>query len=294
MTSASPVSTAPATKPLWLPIFALIGSMASLCIGTSFGKTLFPAVGAQGTTAYRITVAALILLVIWRPWRMPLSRADAGRVVLYGVTLACLNLLFYMSLRTLPLGIAIALEFTGPLTLALLASRRALDFVWIALALGGLLLLIPSGQSVQSLDPTGVAYALGAGVCWAFYIIFGKRAGHMHGGQATSLGLTVAALVALPFGVAEAGSALLTPALIVSGIAVGVLSSAIPYSLEMVALRHLPRKTFGVLLSLEPAMGALAGLVVLHEQLTATQWGAIGCIVAASAGCAATARRNVP
>ena len=277
-----------------VPVLSLMAAMASLCIGTSFAKSLFPMVGAQGTTAYRIVIGALILLAIWRPWRFPLSRANALKIALYGVTLACLNLMFYMALRTLPLGIAIAIEFTGPLALAVFSSRRAIDFLWIACAAAGLLLLIPTGQSVHDLDPVGLAYALGAAVLWALYIIFGKRAGHIHGGQATSLGLTAAALVALPVGAAHAGTALLDPSLILAGIAVGVLSSALPYSLEMVALKRLPNKTFGVLLSMEPAMGALAGVVVLNEQLSGNQWLAIGGIVIASAGCAAAARRRAP
>ena len=197
-----------------VPVLSLMAAMASLCIGTSFAKSLFPMVGAQGTTAYRIVIGALILLAIWRPWRFPLSRANALKIALYGVTLACLNLMFYMALRTLPLGIAIAIEFTGPLALAVFSSRRAIDFLWIACAAAGLLLLIPTGQSVHDLDPVGLAYALGAAVLWALYIIFGKRAGHIHGGQATSLGLTAAALVALPVGAAHAGTALLDPSLI--------------------------------------------------------------------------------
>ena len=156
----------------------------------------------------------------------------------------------------------------------------------------GLLLLLPMGEAAGTLDPVGIGYALAAGVGWALYIVFGQRAGNAHGGQATSLGLTMAALVVLPFGVAHAGSALLSPPLLLAGLAVGVLSSAIPYSLEMVALKRLPQKTFGVLLSMEPAMGALAGVVVLNEHLDKTQWLAIGGIIVASAGCAATARRQ--
>ncbi|VFR31809.1 Integral membrane protein [plant metagenome] len=284
----------PSSSPSPLPTLALIGAMASLCLGTSFAKTLFPAVGAQGTTAYRITVGALILLAIWRPWRFPLTRSQARTVVLYGTTLACLNLCFYMALRTLPLGVAIAIEFTGPLTLALVLSRRVLDFIWIALAAAGLLLLMPSGVSAHQLDPTGLAYAATAGVFWALYIIFGQRAGSLHGGQATALGMTVAALITLPIGVAHAGAALFDPSLILAGLVVGVLSSALPYSLEMVALKGLTKKTFGVLLSLEPAMGAVAGVIVLGEHLAVPQWLAIGAIVAASAGCAATARRRMP
>nr|WP_144826996.1 DMT family transporter [Cupriavidus gilardii] len=265
-----------------------MASMASLCIGTSFAKSLFEAVGAQGTTALRVGFSALILLAAWRPWRWPLRAADARAIALYGAALGATNLMFYMSLRTVPLGLAIAIEFTGPLAVAIASSRRALDFVWIAFAVAGLLLLLPA----DGLDPVGIAYALGAGVGWALYIIFGQRAGNAHGGQATSLGLLMAALVVFPFGVAHAGTSMFTPSLLVAGLAVGILSSAIPYSLEMVALKRLPRRTFGILLSMEPAMGALAGLVMLHERLSATQWIAIGCIIVASIGCTATAGRR--
>ncbi|MBP0636296.1 DMT family transporter [Cupriavidus sp. AcVe19-6a] len=271
-------------------VLALTGSMASLCVGTSFAKHLFDALGAQGTTALRVSFSALILLCVWRPWRIPLTRANALAIALYGAALGATNLLFYMSLRTVPLGLAIAIEFTGPLAVAVLSSRRAIDFLWIACAVTGLLLLLPIGEAAGTLDPVGIGYALAAGVGWALYIVFGQRAGNAHGGQATSLGLTMAALVVLPFGVAHAGSTLLSPPLLLAGLAVGVLSSAIPYSLEMVALKRLHRRTFGILLSMEPAMGALAGLVFLHEQLSPLQWLAIASIIIASVGCTATAR----
>lgn len=273
-----------------LAVLALIGSMASLCIGTSFAKSLFATVGAQGTTALRVSFSALILICVWRPWRFALSGAHARAIALYGAALGATNLLFYMSLRTVPLGLAIAIEFTGPLTVAVLSSRRAIDFLWIACAVVGLILLLPLGAASTQLDPVGIGYALAAGVGWALYIVFGQMAGSAHGGQATSLGLTMAAMVALPFGLAHAGTAMFSPSLLVAGLAVGLLSSAIPYSLEMVALKRLPRRTFGILLSLEPAMGALAGLAFLHEQLTAIQWVAIAAIITASIGCTVTSR----
>lgn len=272
-----------------IAVLALIGSMASLCVGTSFAKSLFAEVGAQGTTALRVSFSALILLCVWRPWRMPLSLANARVIALYGAALGATNLLFYMSLRTVPLGLAIAIEFTGPLAVAVSSSRRAIDFLWIAFAVAGLLLLLPLGENVATLDPVGIGYALAAGVGWALYIIFGQMAGNAHGGQATSLGLTMASLVVLPFGLAHAGAAMFSPSLLVAGLAVGLLSSAIPYSLEMVALKRLPRRTFGILLSMEPAMGALAGLAFLHETLNTQQWLAIASIITASVRCTVTA-----
>ena len=265
--------------------------MLSLCVGTSYAKSLFAAVGAQGTTALRVGFSAATLLAVWRPWRFPLSRKHAIAIGCYGAALGFTNLMFYMSLRTIPLGLAIAIEFSGPLTVAVASSRKPIDFVWIGFAVIGLLLILPLGSHLGHLDPTGVLFAFGAGVGWALYIVFGQRAGNAHGGQAVSIGLGVAALVAIPFGVAHAGRMLLSPAILASGLFVGILSSAIPYSLEMVALKRLPRRTFGVLLSMEPAMGALAGLVLLHEQLDAKQWIAVGFTIVASVGCTVTAKK---
>ncbi|GAB3257456.1 threonine/homoserine exporter RhtA [Chitinimonas naiadis] len=279
---------------LLLPISLLIGAMASLSTGSSIAKRLFPLVGAQGTTALRVGLAALMLLAFWRPWRMRLSGKDKLVILRYGLVLGFMNLLFYLSLKTIPIGLAVALEFTGPLAVVIYASRRAIDFVWIISAVAGLLLLLPLGLTGTSLDAMGVTYALAAGVCWALYIIFGQRAGHLHGGQVAALGMSTAALVVLPFGIAQAGSALFDPALLPVALVVAVLSSALPYSMEIVALKHLPKKTFGILLSLEPAMSALAGFVLLQEQLTGTQWLAMAGIIIASIGSAATARPNSP
>lgn len=267
-----------------LPYLALLGGMVSLAVGTSFAKQLFPVVGAEGTSALRVGLSALVLVAIWRPWRFGLSRADAKRVLLYGLVLGLMNLCFYMSLRTIPLGLAIAIEFAGPLTLALIHARKAIHFVWIACAVAGLGLLLPIRGGLGALDPVGVAFAAAAGLFWALYIVFGKRLSHMHAGQSVALGMSTAAVVILPFGVASAGTALLAPSVLLIGLGVAVVSSALPYSLEMIALRHIPKRTFGVLLSGEPAIGAVAGLFLLHEQLSSLQWLAIGLIVVASVG----------
>ncbi|MFD1282914.1 EamA family transporter [Methylobacterium goesingense] len=268
--------------------------MVSLSVGTSFAKHLFATVGAEGTTALRVGLAALILNAVWRPWHLRPSRADAGALLLYGGVLGAMNLLFYLSLRTIPLGLAIAIEFSGPLTLALAASRRPIDFVWIACAVLGLGLLLPLGGLSGGLDPVGVACALGAALCWALYIVFGQRVGHLHGGRSVAIGMSVAALVVLPFGVASAGTALLDPATLAFGLAVAALSSALPYSLEMVALKRLTKQSFGVLLSLEPAIGSLAGLAILGERLSGTEWLAIAFIVVASVGNTVSASRRRP
>ncbi len=275
-----------------MPYAALLAGMVSLAIGTSFAKQLFPVIGAEGTSALRVTLSALILIAVWRPWRFRLTRSDAGRVMLYGLVLGLMNLSFYMSLRTIPLGLAIAIEFSGPLVLALIHARRLIHFVWIACAVVGLGMLLPIWNGAHALDPAGVAFAAFAGLCWALYIIFGKRLSHMHAGQSVALGMSTAALVILPFGVAAAGANLLLPSVLVIGVCVAIASSALPYSLEMIALRHIPKRTFGVLLSGEPAIGAIAGLIILHERLSGLQWLAIGCIIIASVGAILTTGRE--
>lgn len=276
----------------FIPFLAVLGSVTALGVGTSWAKqALFPVVGAQGTTAVRVGLSALLMLMLWRPWRWRLSRADAQAVVLYGAALGAMNLMFYLSLQTLPFGLAVAIEFAGPLAVAIWSSRRAVDFIWVALAIAGLALLLPLGLSGSTLDPLGVLYAVGAAVFWALYIVFGKRAGHLHAGQSVSLGLLVAALVVVPVGVAHAGAALLSPSVLLVGVAVAAISSALPISLEMMALKRLPKEAFGIMISMEPAVAALLALALLGERLDAVQWLAIGCIVAASMGSAATARR---
>ena len=277
-----------------LAVAALIGSVGSRCVGTSFAKSLFTEVGAAGVTTLRVTLSAVILWAIWRPWRAPLSRKDFFAVAAFGAVLGTMNLLFYLALRTVPLGITIAIEFSGPLAVAVATSRRALDLLWIALAVLGLGLLLPLGHGASALDPVGVACALGAAVCWAAYIVLGKRIGHVHGGRAIALAMSFAALVTLPFGALGASQALGDVSLLAAALGVAVLSSAIPYSLEIFSLKHLPSQTFGVLLCLEPAVGSLAGLAILGERLALIEWVAIGAIVMACAGAAATAARRRP
>jgi inner membrane transporter RhtA len=277
-----------------LPALAVLGSVTALGVGTSFAKHLFPQVGSLGTTALRVGFSALLLLALWRPWRWPLSVADRASILRYGVALGFMNLLFYMSLRTIPFGVAVAIEFAGPLTVAMLSSRRPIDFLWLALAVLGLGLLLPLNQNVAGLDPEGVAYALAAAVCWGAYIVFGKRVGHLHAGQSVALGLTVAAIAVVPFGVWQAGSALLSPSILLYGLGIAAISSAIPISLEMVALKRLPKEAFGILTSMEPAVAALLGLLMLDEHLTGLQWLAIVCTMLAAAGSAITARRQPP
>ena len=269
-----------------LAVGALLIAMVSYQCGASLAKHLFPQVGAQGATAYRLGLSALVLLLWRRPWRRWGGRRDRMALWGYGLSMGVMNLVFYMALRTIPLGIAVALEFTGPLALAMFGSRRLIDFVWITLVVIGLILLLPIQGQVQALDPVGVMYALAAGVGWALYIIFGRKTGVTYGADAVTLGTSIGALVAIPFGVVHAGAALLSPALMPYALGVALLSSALPYSLEMVALTRMPARTFSTLLSLEPAVAAMAGVMLLGESLTSLQWLAIVAIIIASAGTA--------
>jgi len=272
-----------------LPLAALGASLVSQNLGAAIAKSLFPLVGVEGMTALRVGLSALLLLAFWRPWRTPPARRDVANIVAYGAMLGGMNLCIYHAFGRIPIGIATAIETTGPLVVVLAASRRALDVAWVALALAGLALLLPSGPA-QPLDPLGLLFAFGAAASWALYIVFGKRVAPLASGQAVSLGMLVAALMAVPIGIAHAGAALLAPAALLAGLGVALLSSAVPYSLEMAALRRMPRHVFGILVSATPAVGAACGALVLGEHLGWLQWLAIGCIVAASAGGAASGR----
>ena len=274
------------------PVGLLLIAMASIQSGASLAKSMFPIIGAQGTTTLRLLFASIIMLLILRPWRAKLTARSLKTVIVYGIALGGMNFLFYMSLRTVPLGIAVALEFTGPLAVAIYSSRRPIDFAWIGLAIIGLLLLIPTGESTQGLDPVGTGYALGAGVCWALYILYGQKAGADNGVQTAALGVMIAALFIAPIGIVHAGAALLTPSLIPIAIGVAILSTALPYTLEMIALTRMPTRTFGTLMSIEPAFGALSGLLFLNEVLSFSQWMAISCIIMASVGATLTMRNH--
>ena len=288
MALSRPTTAAP-SRPVLLPVVAVVAGIVSLAVGTSLSKGLFPRVGAEGTTALRVGFATLLLMAAWRPWRRPLTGRDAVAVAGYGAALGAMNLVFYLALRTIPFGIAVAIEFAGPLCVATLSSRRALDLLWIGVAVLGLGLLLPFGATARGLDPVGLGLAATAGLGWALYIVFGQRAGRLRGPDSVALGSAVAAVLVIPFGVARAGTALLDPGTLAVGLGVALLSSAVPYSLEMYALQRLPRQTFGVLLSVEPAIAALAGMAFLGEDLGPLQWVAVGCIVAASVGSAASA-----
>ena len=276
-----------AHQPKTAAVISATVAMVSFQIGATFAKQLIPAIGAPGTTALRLGLSALLLLVLQRPWRTVPSRSAWPVVLAYGVSLGAMNSVFYLALRSIPLGIAVAIEFIGPLAVAVFASRRRLDYLWVVLAAIGLSLLLPITRSGTALDRAGVFYALAAGAGWALYIVFGQKAGQAQGSSASTWGLMIAAVVTVPVGIADAGTRLLESSLLPLGLGVAIFSSALPYTLEMVALRRLSAKVFGTLMSFEPAIAALAGWVVLREQLTATQWIAIAAIIAASVGAVA-------
>lgn len=282
----------PRNMPRWLPIVVLLIAMTSIQSGASLAKSLFPAIGPQGVTALRLLLGTLILVVIFKPWRLRFKPEQRLPLLFYGLTLGSMNYLFYVSLRTVPLGIAVALEFTGPLAVALFGSRRAVDFIWVVLAVAGLWFLLPLGQDISQVDLTGAAFALGAGACWAVYIITGQKAGAEHGPATVAFGSLIAAVIFVPLGVWEASGSLLQWSLLPIGLAIAVLSTALPYSLEMIALTRLPTRTFGTLMSLEPGLAALSGMLFLGEHLTLIQWLALLCIIAASAGSTLTMKRE--
>lgn len=276
-----------------LPFFAVLASVTFLGIGTSWAKhSLFPLVGAEGTTALRIGFSALLLCLFFRPWRSLPSRTDLKIIAFYGAALGAMNLAFYMALQTLPFGVAVAIEFSGPLAVAIAFSRRPLDFVWVLLAIGGLGLLLPMGHEPEPLDLGGIGYALAAAIFWAAYIVFGKRVGHLPAGHTVALGAAVASLLAIPVGVAHAGVKLLSPEILGIGLGVALLSSSIPISLEMMALQRLPKQAFGIMISMEPAVAALLAFALLNEVLSPTQWIAIGMIMGASMGIALSVQRE--
>lgn len=268
------------------PALVMLG-IVSVQLGSALAKGLFDEVGSFGTVALRLFFAAAVLMLLWRP-SVRLNRRTWTVVLSYGVILGLMNLCFYLALDRLPLGIAVTIEFLGPLAVALAGSRRWLDAFWAVLAAGGVVLLM---EGRGDLDPVGVLFALAAGAFWGLYILVGAALGrHTTEGNGLALGMAVAAVVAVPIGVADSGTALIQPWVLIAGLGVALLSSVVPYTVDLEALRKIPPRVFGILMSLEPAMAALIGLVVLQESLSWSQWIAVICVVIASAGATRGAR----
>ena len=261
----------------------VLGATVSVQTGAAVATELFDELGPVGTVMLRLVFAALVLALIWRPALSALRGAHARDIVLFGIALAAMNTSFYLSLDRIPLGIAVTLEFVGPLGVAFALSRSRADVVWAALAAAGILLF--ATDLGDGLDPIGAALALFAGACWAAYILLAARVGRaFEGGGGLALAMMVSAVLILPAGIVAGGADLLDPGVLALGLVVAILSSAIPYSLELEALRRLARSTFGVLMSLEPAIAALVGFIALGQDLETTEVLAIGLVVAASAG----------
>jgi inner membrane transporter RhtA len=269
-------------------VLVLLG-IVSVQVGAALAKHLFGVVGSLGAVALRLFFAAAVLNLVWRP--SPRLERRTWTVILgYGLTLGLMNLCFYLALARIPLGIAVTVEFLGPLAVALAGSRRWPDAGWAVLAGGGVVLLT---EGRGALDVVGLLFALAAGTFWGLYILAGAALGrHTAEGNGLALGMAVAALVAVPCGIADSGTALLRPWALAAGFGVALMSSVIPYSLDLEALRRIPPRVFGILMSLEPAVAALVGLVVLGESLGWTQWTAVLCVVAASAGATRSAKQS--
>jgi inner membrane transporter RhtA len=261
-------------------------SIVSVQLGAAIAKSLFDSLGPGGTVFLRIAFASLVLLLLVRPKLRGHDRNAYLVAGLFGLALAMMNLSIYLAIDRIPLGVAVTLEFVGPLGVAVAGSRRVLDVLWVVLAAAGILLLAPLGAfGGMNLDPVGVAFALLAGCLWASYILLSARTGSTFpGGTGLVIALCVGTVVLAPVGIAGAGSALLDPKLLLAGFGVAMLSSAIPFSLELEALRKIPARVFGVLMSLEPAVAALAGLVVLGERLGIRAVVAIFFVTVAAAG----------
>lgn len=272
----------------------VLAASLSINLGAAVGKDLFGAVGAEGVAALRCGIAALVLWVLVRPWRGTLARRDLGWLAAYGITLGAMNLSIYLAFVYLPIGLAVAIEITGPLLLVLLLSRSWRDFTWLALAAAGLALLLPWRGAYEQIELRGVLLAMCAGACWALYIVLGRRVAGVGSARAVAIGMAFACLVTVPLGVLRAGPALLAPHVLLTGLGVALLSSTVPYVLEMKALSSLSGKVFGLVTSSAPALAALAAFVVLGERLTGQQWLAVVLVMAASAGCALTARPTTP
>jgi inner membrane transporter RhtA len=238
-----------------------------------------------GATTLRLFFASFLLIIFWRPWRFKFSISEIKDLFYYGISLGLMNLCFYFALEKIPLGLAVTLEFVGPLGLSLISSRKKRDFFWVLLAAAGLYLIMPTTQTQIQIDGVGILFALSAGLFWALYIYFGQKAGkNLPSGIATCIGMSFAALVVIPFGLFINGNSLFTLELLPLGLGVAILSSALPYSLEMVALKKIPTQTFGILMSLEPAIATLVGMIFLSEELSLSQVVAMGCVMLASLG----------
>ena len=276
---------------LQAPLILLI-AMISMQSSGSFAKYLFDEFPILTVSAMRLLLGSLILAIIFKVWQVHFKEVKWSAIISYGIALAGMNMLFYLSIERLPLGIAVSFEFIGPLSVALFYARQKFDFIWVGLAILGLVLLFPFNQSAQALDPIGILFALGAGACWALYIVAGQKPSGVSGNHTVCLGMFVGMCVLMPIALfAGMPAHTFEPKSLMYFVALAVLASALPFTLEMIALRNLTALSFGTLMSLEPAIAALSGFVFLGEQLLWTQWLALATIITASIGCTITTQK---
>lgn len=272
------------------PVYAVLLAIISVQFGAAIAKSLFPTIGAAGTASIRIGFSAIILLIAYRPNLRAITPQQWKIVIPYGLCLGAMNLIFYLAIERIPIGLAVTLEFIGPLLLAIIGSRRLIDYCWVLLAGLGIALIAP--WKSDGIDMLGVIFALLASVLWASYIVLGGKISKiMNDGAAVSTGMLFAAILILPFGFYENGLANLTPKLFGMGIALALLSSAIPFTLEMKALGQLPPRTFSILMSLEPAAASICAFLFLQERLSFSQILAVLCVIIASAGATLTTKK---
>jgi inner membrane transporter RhtA len=272
-----------------LPLAATVGAMAAFQVGAAFAQRLFHAIGPEGAAGLRLALGAVMLLILSRPWRAWPKNAPLLPLLGLGAATAGAVLFFYLAISRLPQGVAITLQFLGPLTVAVVSSRRAADLIWVALAAAGVWLLVGLGQAGGRLDPLGVVFALAAAASWGGYIVLGRSVSAAHGGATAALSVTIAAVIVLPIGALHAGPALLSPAILPLALLVAALSTVIPFSLEFYALPRLPARTFAIFTSLEPVLGVLSGFFLLGQRLGPWQILGVSVVIVAAAGAAWTA-----
>lgn len=274
-----------------IPFLAAFAGMISVQTGAAFAKSLFPVIGSEGVAALRISISAIILMFIFRPWKLFRTNISWPSICLYGVILALMNLLIYRAFVYIPVSIAISIEVMGPLIAALITSRQKSDLLWVGLSALGMFLLA-EGDVTGNIDLRGVGFSLAAALFWGLYVVIGKWVSH-EGGKSVAAGMLIAAMIAVPLGTVQAGMALLSPAILLTGLSIAILSSMLPFLLDMYAMRWLPPRVFGVLLSGSPAVSAVAGWFVLHEKLTLLQCGGILSVMVACSGCALFSRSRM-
>lgn len=273
-----------------IPIFIALAAIVSVQIGAAFAKSIFPLVGSDGIAALRIGISAVMLFFLLKPYTLSLNKENVIHLLQYGIILGLMNVLIYRSFNYIPVGIAVSLEVLGPLCISVLTSRSLLNLLWVLFAVAGVIFL-PMGSVTQSLDYRGVLFALAAAACWGLYILAGKRVAHL-GSRSVAIGMATASLFVVPLGLSQVGLALFSPTVLLYGLLVAILSSALPFILEMYALKFLPSNVFGILMSASPAISSIAGCIILKEYLSYVQWLGIIFISIACLGCSVFSLRK--